>query len=40
MMEKEDQKCLLVIGGIEIFLPLNPVEATMHIADAATVEEG
>jgi hypothetical protein len=28
MMEKEDQKFLLVIGGIEIFLPLSPVEAS------------
>jgi hypothetical protein len=37
-LEKEDQRNLLIIGGIEIFLPLSPVEAKTCVADAATAE--
>jgi hypothetical protein len=33
---EEDQRCILIIGGIQIFLPSSPIEATTHIADAAT----
>jgi hypothetical protein len=36
---EEDQKCILIIGGIQIFLPSNPVEARACVADATT-EEG
>jgi hypothetical protein len=32
----EDQKGILIIGGIEIFLPLSPVEARVCVAEAAT----
>jgi hypothetical protein len=31
----EDQKRILIIGGIEVFLPRSPVEAKEFIADAA-----
>jgi hypothetical protein len=31
---EEDQKCILIIGGIEIFLPHIPVEARACVADA------
>jgi hypothetical protein len=35
---EKDQRNLLIIGGIEIFLPLSPVEARVCVADAATTE--
>jgi hypothetical protein len=35
-MEKEDQKCLLIIGGIEIFLPLSPVEVRACVVDTTS----
>jgi mannitol/fructose-specific phosphotransferase system IIA component len=38
MIEKEDQKSILMIGGIQIFLPHSPVEARECVADAATTE--
>lgn len=37
--EEEDQYNLIMIGGIEIFLPLSLEEAEVCIADAATAEE-
>jgi hypothetical protein len=36
--EKENQKDILMIGGIQIFLPLSPVEERVCVADAATGE--
>jgi hypothetical protein len=35
----ENQKRILMIGGIEVFLPDSPVEARACVADAATTEE-
>jgi hypothetical protein len=35
---EEDQKCILIIGGIEVFLPHSPVEARACVADATTEE--
>jgi hypothetical protein len=37
-MMEEDQKYILIIGGIEVFLPDSPVKATTHVAGAATGE--
>jgi hypothetical protein len=39
MLTEEDQRSILIIGGIEIFLPSSPVEARACVADATT-EEG
>jgi hypothetical protein len=36
---EEDQKYILIIGGIEVFLPSSPVKATTHVA-GATKREG
>jgi hypothetical protein len=38
MTKKEDQRHLLIIGGIEIFLPLSSVGDKTRVADATTVE--
>jgi hypothetical protein len=38
LTEEKDQKDILIIGGIQIFLPLSPVEARVCVADAATGE--
>jgi hypothetical protein len=38
LIEKEDQKIILMIGGIKLFLPYSPVEASMCVANAAIVE--
>jgi hypothetical protein len=35
VMTEEDQKCILIIGGIEIFLPSYPVQERAHVVDAA-----
>jgi hypothetical protein len=32
-MMEEDQRSILIIGGIEIFLPSSPVEASACVAD-------
>jgi hypothetical protein len=39
LTEEEDLRNLLMIGGIEIFLPLAQEEAEICVADAATTEE-
>jgi hypothetical protein len=39
MLTEEDQRSILLIRGIEIFLPSSPVEARSCVADA-TAEEG
>jgi hypothetical protein len=39
MLTEEDQKYILIIGGIEVFLPHSPVEANTCVANA-TIEEG
>jgi hypothetical protein len=38
MIEKEDQKSILMIGGIQIFLPHSPVEASEGVADGETTK--
>jgi hypothetical protein len=35
LTEEEDQRHILIIGGINIFLPSNPVEASAHVEGAA-----
>jgi hypothetical protein len=35
---EEDQRCVLIIGGIQIFLPSSQVEARACVVDAT--EEG
>jgi hypothetical protein len=37
--KEEDQRSILIIGGIQIFLPDSPIEARACVADA-TIEEG
>jgi hypothetical protein len=39
LAKKEGQKSILMIGGIKVFLPYNPVEARECVADETT-EEG
>jgi hypothetical protein len=38
MTKKEDQKSILMIGGIKVFLPYSPVEAIVCVANAAKTE--
>jgi hypothetical protein len=38
LIEKEDQKSILMIGGIKVFLPYSPVEASVCVANATTTE--
>jgi hypothetical protein len=40
LTEEEDQRNLLMIGGIQIFLPFSQGEAEICVADAATTEAG
>jgi hypothetical protein len=35
---KEDQKSILMIGGIKVFLPYIPIEASMCVSNATTTE--
>jgi hypothetical protein len=37
-MMGEDHKCILIIGGIEIFLSHIPIEARVCVADAKAEE--
>jgi hypothetical protein len=39
LTEKEDQRNRLMIGGIEIFLPLIPKEAEICVVDEATIQD-
>jgi hypothetical protein len=39
LIEKEEQRNLLMIGGILIFLPLIPVEERVCVAEAATEDQ-
>jgi hypothetical protein len=39
LIEEEDLRILMMIGGIEIFLPLSPEEAEIYVTDATTTEE-
>jgi hypothetical protein len=40
LTEEEDLRSLIMIGGIEIFLPLSPEEEEIYVAnEAATAEE-
>jgi len=32
-LEEEDQRCVQIIGGINIFLPSNPTEASVGVAE-------
>jgi hypothetical protein len=36
LTEKEDRRNILMIGGIEIFLPLIPEEAEIYVAEETT----
>jgi hypothetical protein len=36
LTEEKDQKDILIIGGIEVYLPLSLVEARVYVADATT----
>jgi flagellar biosynthesis GTPase FlhF len=36
---EEDQKCILIIGGIQIFLPISPVEASTSVAHEEVVQQ-
>jgi hypothetical protein len=38
LIEKEDHKSILMIGGIKILLPYSPVEASVYVANATTAE--
>jgi hypothetical protein len=38
LIEKEDQKSILMIGGIKVFLPYSPIEASVCVSNATTVE--
>jgi hypothetical protein len=38
LTEEKDQKDILIIGGIQIFLPLSPVEARVCVVDVVTRE--
>jgi hypothetical protein len=38
MTEKEDQKSIMMIGGIKVFLPHSLVEASVCVSNAATTE--
>jgi hypothetical protein len=38
MLTEEDQRSILIIGGIQIFLPNNPVKYRECVADATTEE--
>jgi hypothetical protein len=38
-IQEEDQRIILIIGGIKIFLPNNQVEASAH-DESVTKEEG
>ena len=35
VLTEEDQKSIMIIGGISIFLPISPAEASAHLEDAA-----
>jgi hypothetical protein len=35
-IQKEDQKSIMMIGGIRVFLPDSPIKARACVADAAT----
>jgi hypothetical protein len=35
-IKEEDHRCILIIGGINKFLPSNQVEAIISVADATT----
>jgi hypothetical protein len=37
-IQKEDQKSILMIRGIKLFLPYSPVEASMCVSNATTME--
>jgi hypothetical protein len=36
---EEDQKCILIIGGIQIFLPNSPAEASTSVAHEEVVQQ-
>ena len=38
LIEEEDQRSLLMIGGIQVFLPLAQEEAKIYVVDAKTTE--
>jgi hypothetical protein len=38
LTEKEDQKSILMIGGIKVVLPYSPVESSVCVANVAIAE--
>jgi hypothetical protein len=40
LTEEEDLRSLLMIGGIQIFLPFGQEEEKIYVADAATTKAG
>jgi hypothetical protein len=38
-LEEEDQRCILIIGGINIFLPSSPVEASACVSHEEVMQE-
>jgi hypothetical protein len=39
LMEEDHQKCILIIGGIQIFLPNSPAEASTSVAHEEVVQQ-
>jgi hypothetical protein len=40
VLTQKDHRYILIIGGISIFLTINPVEACAHAKSATVAEEG
>jgi hypothetical protein len=40
LTKEEDLRNLLMIGGIQIFLPFSQEEAEIYVADATTTDAG
>jgi hypothetical protein len=38
-LKEEDQRCILIIGGISIFLPRIPIEASACVAHEEVMQE-
>jgi hypothetical protein len=39
VLMEEDQRCVLIIGGIKIFLPNSPTEANTSVAHEEVVQQ-
>jgi hypothetical protein len=36
---EEDQRCVLIVGGIQIFLPNSPIETNTRVAHEEVVQQ-